>query len=724
MTRALLAFVVAITGCEDSQGSRGPCFDDTDCPSGTWCHAESGACVDPPDCIPTEATGGAEMCDGVDNDCDAVVDERGDLAGAGIVGVLCGVSEGMCEHGILECDAGELVCASSVGAEEERCDGLDNDCDGVVDNDFDLGAACSAGAGSCLSRGVMVCGAGGQGTTCSAPERAPDFEECDGVDNDCDGETDEKFGLGGACVEGLGVCETAGVVVCDALGQGRCNALPPEAGEEACDGLDNDCDGRTDEDFGVGAPCEVGVGQCRAIGTTRCGQGGKAECEAVVGRPAEEVCDDLDNDCDGDIDEGFFVGVGCEAGVGGCRREGTMLCVEGAVVCSAEAEVAAFEVCDGADNDCDGLLDEGFEVGGPCEEGRGDCRALGVWSCDEGGGRVCGARVGVAALERCDGADNDCDGEADERFPVGEVCHQGRGECRSPGVRVCAGDFGTRCNGQPLDPRIEVCDGLDNDCDGDVDEDFDLGLRCVAGLGACQEVGERECDRAGGVTCSARPGRPGDEVCDGVDDDCDGQADEDYQLGDACALGVGACRNPGVRVCDDAGGAACSAIPAQPAADVCDGADNDCDGAVDEAGVDLLAGCDLPPGGAASCGEGRCVFACEEGRRDVDGDFGDAGGNGCEGRDWAALEAGVYFSCGLLTDGALKCWGANDQGQSDPPEGVYDAVSVGSYHACAIDRDSLPRCWGRDQNGQANSEIPPHSVLTSWGSQRVRRGFA
>jgi len=129
----------------------------------------------------------------------------------------------------------------------ETCDDLDNDCDGVADNGFTLGQACSAGTGQCQAAGVTVCSANGAGTTCNAVPGSPAAETCDDLDNDCDGVADNGFTLGQACSAGTGQCQAAGVTVCSANGTGTtCNAVPGSPAAETCDGLDNDCDGVTD----------------------------------------------------------------------------------------------------------------------------------------------------------------------------------------------------------------------------------------------------------------------------------------------------------------------------------------------------------------------------------------------------------------------------------------------------------------------------------------------
>ncbi len=211
----------------------------------------------------------------------------------------------------------------------EFCDHLDNNCDGQIDEN----------AGRTVYRDVDQDGFGDKNTTVISclnysdnpkgilegyiynPDDCNDnnqtihpkaLELCDTIDQDCDGNNDNGFPVGDECDNGLlGECIRSGSYVCslDALSV-LCDAPVGMPLEESCDGVDNDCDGLIDN--GLIAPsrdCSAGVGECirsgleykiceRTLGWSPDYSG----CDAVVGIPAAELCDNLDNDCDGELD--------------------------------------------------------------------------------------------------------------------------------------------------------------------------------------------------------------------------------------------------------------------------------------------------------------------------------------------------------------------------------------------------------------------------------------
>jgi len=244
-------------------------------------------------------------------------------------------------------------------------------------------------------------------------------------------------------------------------------------GTEVCDGLDNDCDGETDEGFSPGLPCDGDDDDLCADGWVTCTWDGRAECREITPPNRKEVCDGVDNDCDGVTDEGFAVREPCDGEDEDRCREGFLVCApDGLGVVCDEKGPAHVETCNGRDDDCDGVVDEDSDVvcDSPC--------GVSLRRCIDGKLGDCEAPRPLPEDVCGNGRDDDCDGETDEDWE--HACHTACGE----GVESCRGGVWTPCTAPA--PQDESCNLLDDDCNGAVDDGDLCGAGAECFCGACQ----------------------------------------------------------------------------------------------------------------------------------------------------------------------------------------------------------------------------------------------
>ncbi|WP_426748872.1 MopE-related protein [Myxococcus faecalis] len=541
--------------------------------------------IDCDDFTSTTYPGAPETCNSIDDNCDSEVDE-GNPSG----GDECATGQlGVCAKGTTACTQGLVVCEQNQAASDEQCDGLDNDCDGEVDDGNPGGLV------ACETGGVGVCGEGVRYCTHGALEcvqkYAPSAETCDNRDNDCNGQTDDGLTF-------------------------------------ATWYLDQDHD-----DYGVASQSM----QACARPVNHAAQAGDCDDTRAAFNPgAPESCDGVDNNCDGQVDEGLTrqtwyrdadgdgFGIASDT-VSDCRQPAGYAAVAGD--CNdgnASIKPGAAEVCDGADNDCDSLTDEGV-LGTFYRDADGDgygSASQSTQACAAPTGYVTNASdcldtdasIHPGAAEVCDSVDNNCAGGVDEGVPTQEWFLDGDGDgygrstlstrsCRQPTGYVASASDCDDSNPTTHPGATEVCDGVDNNCAGGVDEGLttQTWYRDVDGDGYGDANNATQyCRQPSGYVSNAsdchdanpniRPGAS--ETCDGVDNNCNGSTDEGVTstyYSDADGDGYGnasastqACTKPAGYVsnagdCNDGSGAI------HPGAtEVCDGIDNNCAGGADE----------------------------------------------------------------------------------------------------------------------------------------------
>jgi len=756
-----------------------------------------------------------ELCGGLDDDCDGLVDEAdpdlqgtatfyldGDADGYGLASGTASGCTAPLGYAALSGDCNDSDTAYHPGASETDChDPADYNCDG------------STGYADLDGDGWVACEECDDGDTAAHPGAT---ELCDGRDNDCDGTVDEDDAddaptwYADADSDGFGdpaasarACSVPTGFVSDATDCDDARSATHPGALEWCNGHDDNCDGTTDEDEAIDAPAWYADADSDGYGVDTSTD---VSCEAPDGFAAlPGDCDDADSAYNPGVTEddcGDLSDYNCDGATGYTDADG-----DGWAACEecddsdARINPDATEVCDGVDDDCDGIVDEAdaedaltwyADADG---DGYGDAAAI-TDACSAPSGTVPGASdcddsdaaTHPGALEYCDGHDDDCDGVTDEDDAAdaptwyGDADGDGYGEPTTT-TRACAVPSGfaeaaTDCDDgatATYPGATEWCDGVDTDCDGTLDEDDaedattwyadmdgdahgDPDATVISCLAPPSFVTDStDCDDGAAAVNPAAT-----ELCDGVDDDCDGTVDEDdaadaptwYADVDGDGYGdagdtTAACSQPSAFVADDADCDDWDATIHPGADEYCDGGDDDCDGSIDENdAVDALTwyadadvdgygdpatsttACSIPSGFLADsedCNDGDaavhpgadeyCDGVDEDCDGTVDNDAVDAtewyvDGDGDGYGDASTTALACSASSGLVTDatdcddedadvypGADEQWNGMDD-DCDGEELQVVQLSASAYHSMALLDDGTVLTWGLNVNGQ------------------------
>ena len=350
-------------------------------------------------------------------------------------------------------------------------------------------------------------------------------------------ESDCPFGqapCGGECVDILSNHSHCGgcSIECEAYevcSEARCSIECP-SGKIGCGGGCVDLSSDINNCGDCGAVCTAGENAdpfCdNRVCTVVCRPGwadldGDGSCESNCIPTSEvETCNGIDDNCDGRVDEGFECRMGMSVScLTDCGSPGTGVCTGDCRVPPPSQCSPPAEICNGTDDNCNDACDDGFDCcRGETQFCATTCGTSGMISCTS----TCMWSACLPPPEICNGSDDDCDGACDNTF---ECCWNSSGPCTtscgSQGTRQCA----ESCQWEACLPPSEICNGLDDDCDGTCDN----GLACCAGhpgscTTSCGSTGSRTClSNCVWDTCI-----PPAELCNSLDDDCDSSVDEDF----------------------------------------------------------------------------------------------------------------------------------------------------------------------------------------------------
>ncbi|MFT5430620.1 MAG: hypothetical protein ACI9OJ_001296 [Myxococcota bacterium] len=461
---------------------------------------EIGTCQGLQECLGNDGWAGcsaptpvSEVCDFADNDCNGQVDEGFTVDGqyatlehcggcgqscqiANAADVICDTSKAVPSCIATSCDPGYYLlnpkqCVLPLTSQCDECE-TDAECGGGTCADLDGGKRC-----------LTVCGDGcDDGFSCT---ELGGVELCVPTTESCTcklGSPGQKRSC--AATGDLGEC--FGFQTCDpAVGWGSCDAVPPM--DEVCNGLDDDCNGVIDDDLEPSQPCENtidGIGTC--AGTATCFGTAGWVCAAI--EPSLEVCDYKDNDCDGGVDEDF----------------------------QTNNQYDQFDHCGACNTTCAAGFPNAQAVCDAVTKNPPQCV---VSSCAPGFIKLNDFQCISASAKLCEpcSVDDSCAFEGAKCIELtdGSFCSK---PCA--GAEDCPSGYNCEAvaeGGQQCVPTTNSCT-----CDG---TNPDLQRACSKTwespgqpLVTCE--GFQQCTESGWGSCTV-----GDDVCDGVDNDCDGTVD-------------------------------------------------------------------------------------------------------------------------------------------------------------------------------------------------------